>query len=269
MVPKYIGFDIDKKKTVACVVQEGQKNRYQTLRTELAEMHQYLREQGEDGSPLHLTFEISGEAGYRYDALRPYVETLTVSNPSKMTWIFRTSRKNDRIDARQQAVLLSIREVPKVHIPGLEVRQWRRTIQHRRLLVGRSTALKNQIRALLKAHNVTPPERGSWWKRVNRHWMEQMARDWSEVCDESGQYRRLGHISKEGPSVVRWLLVESAWRVIARSPAMRAFYERVHGGQTDRRKVAVVAVARKLLCIMRAMLQTGELFNASLVGTMA
>jgi hypothetical protein len=28
----------------------------------------------------------------------------------------------------------------------------------------------------------------------------------------------------------------------------------------------VVAVARKLLCIMRAMLQTGELFNASRVG---
>jgi transposase len=83
--------------------------------------------------------------------------------------------------------------------------------------------------------------------------------------DESGQTRRLGHISKEGPSVVRWLLVESVWRAIQKSPGLKAFYERIVGGQSQRRKVAVVATARKLLAIMRAMLQTGELFNEELV----
>ena len=349
MEAKYIGFDIDSKKTVACAVQEGRKNVFQTFPTDIERMQRYLQQVGRDGSPLHLTFEISGEAGCRHDALRPYVESLTVSNPNKMTWIFRTSRKNDRIDARKQAVLLSIGEVPKVHIPVLEVRQWRATIQHRRLLVHRRTALKNRIRALLKAHGLgQPPHRGSWWKRANRGWMEQLTQDWSEVTgeslwrvqlknlleelallagqlkqvtsyldqyldrhpggvllksipgvgprtaeavlaytddirrfprgkqycayfgltpklDESGLRRRLGHISKEGPSVVRWLLVESAWRVVARVPALAAFYERVQAGQPNRRKVAVVAVARKLLSIMRAMLQSGELFNESLV----
>jgi transposase len=83
--------------------------------------------------------------------------------------------------------------------------------------------------------------------------------------DESGQTRRLGHISKEGPSVLRWLLVETVWRAIGKSPALKAYYERVGGGQNHRRKVAVVATARKLLTIMRAMLQTGELFNEELV----
>ena len=38
--------------------------------------------------------------------------------------------------------------------------------------------------------------------------------------DESGSRRRLGHISKQGPSVVRWLIVESAWRVVNYSPAL-------------------------------------------------
>ena len=47
MEPKYIGFDIDSKKTVACVVQEGHKNVYQTLPTDLVHMQQYLRQQGE------------------------------------------------------------------------------------------------------------------------------------------------------------------------------------------------------------------------------
>jgi len=76
--------------------------------------------------------------------------------------------------------------------------------------------------------------------------------------DESGQVRRLGHISKEGPSVCRWLLVESAWQVVRRVPAFKVFYERVRHGQAGRKKIAIVAVARKLVSVMRAMLLTGR-----------
>ncbi len=42
---------------------------------------------------------------------------ITVANPSKMTWIYRTAKKNDRIDACKMAVLLSIDEVPAVYMP--------------------------------------------------------------------------------------------------------------------------------------------------------
>ena len=83
--------------------------------------------------------------------------------------------------------------------------------------------------------------------------------------DESGLSKKLGHISKQGPSVVRWLIVESAWRAIKKSPALLAFHKRVMCGQKGRKKIATVAVARKLLSIMRAMLQTGEMFNEDLV----
>lgn len=349
MNAKYIGFDIDSKKTVACVVQQGQKDRYSTLVTDVHEMQQYLQQQRQDAGELHLTFEISGEAGYRYDALRSYVDTLTVSNPHKMTRIYRTSQKNDRIDARKQAVLLSIGEVPPVHIPRRQVRQWRVTIQQRRGIVNRIVSVKNRIRALLRANGLAQPRhKGSLWKTDNIQWMRQQAQDWTETSgeelwrvhltdlleeltllggqlkgvtcyldrtldahpggtllksipgvgprtaeailaytddvqrfkrskqyaayfgltpklDESGQMRRLGHISKEGPSVVRWLLVESVWRAIRKSPALKAFYEQIVGGQNQRKKVAVVATARKLLTIIRAMLTTGELFNEELV----
>jgi len=83
--------------------------------------------------------------------------------------------------------------------------------------------------------------------------------------DESGSRRRLGHISKQGPSVVRWLVVEAAWRAIKKSKALCEFHERVMGGQKGRKKIATVAVARKLLSIMRAMQVSGELFNEGLV----
>ena len=36
-------------------------------------------------------------------------------------------------------------------------------------------------------------------------------------------------------------------------------------GQASRKKIAIVALTRKLLCIMRAMLMSGELFNEKLV----
>lgn len=345
MNPKYIGFDIGGNKTAACVIQHGQKDRYTTLCTDLAQMQQFLQQQRQDGSPVHLTFEVSGEAGYRYDALQGSVDTLTVSNPHQLTWIYRTRKKNDRVDCRKQAVLLSIGEIPKVHMPHRTVRQWRATIQQRATIVQRIVAAKNRLRALLKAQGLTQPlHPGSWWKVANLAWMRQQAQDWTEATaeqlwrvhltnlldelellqkqrkqvtqyldryldtqpggmllqsipgvgprtaeailaytddvqrfarakqyaayfgltpklDESGQVRRLGHISKDGPAVVRWLLVESTWRVLQKSPGLKAFYERLVGGQNQRKKVAIVATARKLVTIMRAMLRTGELFN--------
>ena len=83
--------------------------------------------------------------------------------------------------------------------------------------------------------------------------------------DESGSMRRLGHISKRGPSVVRWMLCESSWKVVRKSKSLREFYERVMAGQNNRKKIAIIAVSRKLLSIMRAMMLTGELFNEQLV----
>ena len=83
--------------------------------------------------------------------------------------------------------------------------------------------------------------------------------------DESGSRRRMGHISKQGPSVVRWLIVESAWRAVQKSPALQAFYQRVLRRQEKRKKIAIVATARKLLSVMRAMLISGDVFQEELV----
>jgi len=103
------------------------------------------------GYQLHLTFEVSGQAGFIYDSLMDCVDSITVSNPSKMTWIYRTAKKNDRLDARKQAILLSIGEIPAVHMPTREVRQWRQTILHRKKTVSKVGQVKNRIRVVLKS----------------------------------------------------------------------------------------------------------------------
>ena len=54
--------------------------------------------------------------------------------------------------------------------------------------------------------------------------------------------------------------------MIRKSKALKAFYERVRNGQNNRKKIAIIAVCRKLLCIMRAMLRDNEKFNEGLAG---
>jgi len=83
--------------------------------------------------------------------------------------------------------------------------------------------------------------------------------------DSSGGVQRFGHISKRGPSVVRWVLVEAAYVAVRRNPQLRKFYERIHRGNKDRKKKAIVAVGRKLLTIAYAMLRDQRPFDADKV----
>lgn len=82
------------------------------------------------------------------------------------------------------------------------------------------------------------------------------------TLDASGGVERHGHISKRGPSVVRWVLIEAAHQTIRRCPALRAFYDRVRQGKKDRGKKAIVAVGRKVLTIAYAMMRKGVAFDA-------
>jgi transposase len=72
---------------------------------------------------------------------------------------------------------------------------------------------------------------------------------------ESGTIRRSGRITRRGPALLRSMLVEVAWMVYLRSPWARAFVARVSRGVASRRNIAIVALARKLLVTLWAMLR--------------
>ena len=73
--------------------------------------------------------------------------------------------------------------------------------------------------------------------------------------DSSGERRRLGHITKQGSSMLRFLLVESA-QVVARSiPQWRNRY--FHLAMRRGRKIAKVALARKLAIRLFWMMRQG------------
>ncbi len=60
----------------------------------------------------------------------------------------------------------------------------------------------------------------------------------------SGGTQRLGHISKQGNQMMRWLLVEAAWVAVRKDVELQRVYRRLAFRRG--RKIAAVAVARKL-----------------------
>jgi transposase len=72
---------------------------------------------------------------------------------------------------------------------------------------------------------------------------------------DSGETERTGRITRHGNRLVRSLLVEIAWAALRHNPWARQTFQRISGGKKSRRKIAVVAVGRKLLVRCWAMLR--------------
>jgi transposase len=77
--------------------------------------------------------------------------------------------------------------------------------------------------------------------------------------ESAGRTRELS-ITKEGSKLLRWVLVQAAWRLVNQT----ARWGRIFEGLRKRRgkKKAIVAVARRLLCAMVSMLQSGRGYQA-------
>lgn len=72
----------------------------------------------------------------------------------------------------------------------------------------------------------------------------------------SGEKVLKGHITRQGNSQVRGILIEIAWRAIAKDPALAKFFNSLFP-RTGKTK-AIVAVARKLIGRIRAAFQNGK-----------
>lgn len=331
-----IGLDVHWKTTSVCILDEnGKVVKDKTIRGHWNQLIAFLDKQLD--RPSEVAFEASCGYGVLYDALMElkHVRRVQMAHPGQLRLIFRSKRKNDRVDARKLAKLLYLDEVPAAYVPSVQTRQWREMIEYRQGVVAKVTRVKNELRALLRTQGIVAPR--SLWTRKGLAWLSGVAmsgmRDMkrmilldelglqinhlkrvTKVLDQIGQKNpsvillrtipgigprtaeavaayvddphrfrrvdsigayfglipcqdasagsnRLGHITRQGPSTVRKLLVEGAWQVIRRSPGMRQRFDRMSHDRPDRRKKALVGVARHLACCMLSMLQTGEVWR--------
>jgi transposase len=76
--------------------------------------------------------------------------------------------------------------------------------------------------------------------------------------ESAGKKREL-HITKEGSRLLRWAMIEAAWRVVGKTRHWGLIYEKLRRRLTA--KKAIVAIARRLLCVIVGLLQRGERYR--------
>jgi transposase len=81
---------------------------------------------------------------------------------------------------------------------------------------------------------------------------------------QSGQMDRQGHISHAGNRLLRKLLIEIGWLGVRGSCWMKQVYDNICRGCEKRKKIAIVAVARRLLMKLWAMLRDGTVWKDDL-----
>src|SRR5499427_3410297 len=80
----------------------------------------------------------------------------------------------------------------------------------------------------------------------------------------SGTAIRRGHISRQGVSRLRHVLVETAWRALPRDPILQAMFD--HIAATRGKQRAIVAIARRLIGRIRACFRHGTPYAVGTVG---
>jgi len=80
--------------------------------------------------------------------------------------------------------------------------------------------------------------------------------------ESAGHSRELG-ITKEGPRLLRWVLVQAAWRLTNTTARWRRIFEELV--KRRGKKKAIVAIARRLLCVTASLLQSGRAYKAAMV----
>jgi transposase len=87
-----------------------------------------------------------------------------VANPSSEAWQWRNvKRKTDKDDALKLAKLEALGQIVPVYMPAVEMRQYRRLVKYRKVLVGRINQVKNSIRSLLDAQGKQMGSRAKAW----------------------------------------------------------------------------------------------------------
>src|SRR6202021_2554683 len=149
----YIGLDVHKKTisycvkdAAGCVYGEG---RIGSTRQELDAWIRTLPQ------PRVIAMEATIFTGWIYDHLLPHAETVKVAHPLMLRAIAAAKKKNDRIDAGKIADRLRCDFLPECHMASTEIRDRRRTLRYRNLVLRQTVQMKNRVSGLLMESGVS------------------------------------------------------------------------------------------------------------------
>ncbi len=149
----YIGLDVHKKTISYCVKdasgQVHQEGKIGATRSELDSWMKTLPQ------PWTVAMEATIFTGWIYDHLLPHAAQVKVAHPLMLRAIAAAKKKNDRIDAGKIADCLRCDFLPECHMASTEIRDRRRTLRYRHLLVRQMVQMKNRVSGLLMETGVS------------------------------------------------------------------------------------------------------------------
>lgn len=143
----YIGMDVHKKKISYCIkTQSGEIVEQGDVVASRASLNQWVLRLPQ---PWTGAMEATIFTGWIYDFLKPHALDLKVAHPQMLKAIAASKKKNDRVDAQKIADLLRCDLLPECYMVSEEIRELRRVLRYRNLMVQEAVKMKNKMSGLL------------------------------------------------------------------------------------------------------------------------
>jgi transposase len=169
--------------------------------------------------PRMMAMEATIFSGWIYDHLLPHAEQVKVAHPLMLRAIAAAKKKNDRIDAGKICDCLRCDFLPECHVASTEIRDRRRSLRYRHLLVRQMVQMKNRISGLLM-------ETGVSHNKQRLHKVRYFGELMSSNKEVHENIRPLLRLSRE--TIVRCQKTESALvRSLERDPLLAERIERL------------------------------------------
>jgi transposase len=149
----YIGLDVHKRKISYCVKDSsGRVFAEGLLSATRFDLDLWMKTLPQ---PWSAAMEATMFTGWIYDHLQPHAAALKVAHPLMLRAIAAAKKKNDRIDARKICDCLRCDFLPECYMASTAIRERRRTLRYRNLLVRQMVQMKIKISALLMEAGVS------------------------------------------------------------------------------------------------------------------
>jgi transposase len=149
----YIGLDVHKRTISYCVKDgSGAIHGEGTIPATRFDLDGWMKTLPQ---PWTAAMEATVFTGWIYDQLLPHAATLKVAHPLMLRAIAAAKKKNDRIDASKICDCLRCDFLPECYMASTVIRERRRTLRYRNLLVRQMVQMKNKISGLLMEAGVS------------------------------------------------------------------------------------------------------------------
>jgi transposase len=149
----YIGLDVHKRIISYCVKDSsGKLHTEGSIPATRVDLDRWMKTLPQ---PWSAAMEATMFTGWIHDHLKPHAAALKVAHPLMLRAIAAAKKKNDRIDAGKICDCLRCDFLPECYLAPTAIREQRRTLRYRSLLVRQMVQMKNKISMLLMEAGVS------------------------------------------------------------------------------------------------------------------